>query len=101
MTVCLSVNAELEEVILEVIDDGPGLTPESLKRYGQRAHARTLEKNSKGNVSTGLGSVIATSIANLHGGVLGIENRLSATGAVMGAKVTVRLPLLDLKKQAA
>ncbi len=67
----LSKNEALE---ILVTDDGPGLTPETLKSFGKRRERRQLKDCDARNFSLGLGSVIMRSIAEAHDGTLIMDN---------------------------
>jgi two-component system sensor histidine kinase TctE len=74
---------EGEEVVLDVIDDGPGIPPE------MRAHVFERFYRGMTNVDgTGLGLSIVQRIAQSHGGTVGVAPGPGRVGLV----ATVRLP---------
>jgi heavy metal sensor kinase len=73
-------------VVIEVLDDGPGLPAEFLPRAFERFH-RSEQARSRDTGGTGLGLSIVRSIAEAHGGAATIENRPGA-----GARAVLRLP---------
>jgi len=64
----VGVTADAERVVVSVADDGPGLTPESLRRAFEPFYT-TKERG------TGLGLSIAFQVAAQHGGDLTVHNR--------------------------
>lgn len=72
-------------VSLSIEDDGPGIESEALKFFGTRRKSRI--QSSTSNISLGLGSVIITAIAQLHGATVSISNRRTkldgATGTIL------------------
>ena len=75
-------------VILEVMDTGPGIPPDQLEsvfdRFFRIDEARTSGAETSG---TGLGLAIVKAIVNLHGGQVSVENQ-----ACGGAVFRVTLP---------
>jgi signal transduction histidine kinase len=61
-------------VTLEVLDDGPGIPPESIDRVFERFY-RTDEARSTDEGGSGLGLAIARWIVELHGGRIRAERR--------------------------
>lgn len=78
--------------LISVLDDGPGIKPEMIPQFGKRSFARDFNSVSHQRVSTGLGSVIAATIAKIHDGHLDIKNQMTDSGECCGALVTIRLP---------
>jgi signal transduction histidine kinase len=79
----LEAKPEDGAALLQISDDGPGLSPEDISRIGQRG--QRLDESSKGS---GLGVAIAHEIAALNGG------RIRFGRAAMGGlEVRVTLPL--------
>lgn len=75
-------------VLIEVRDQGPGLTDADLERVFER-YARLSARPTAGEVSSGLGLSIAREIVEQHGGELGVRNNDPGPGATFW----VRLPL--------
>lgn len=69
----VSLQAVNDEVILHVLDDGPGMNADDLVSFGQKKYSRHLRENDK--ISIGLGSVIMKKIMSLHDGDLKVNNR--------------------------
>lgn len=80
----VEVDASANEVVVRVIDDGPGISPEALPHVFEPFYT-TREGGS------GLGLSVARRIARAHGGGIAIE---SVPG--IGTTVTVRLPRADV-----
>jgi two-component system OmpR family sensor kinase len=84
-----TVRAELangsDEVVLTVLDDGPGIPPELLPRVFAR-FARGDSSRSRAAGSTGLGLAIAHAVVVAHGGTISVESKPGRTA------FTVRLP---------
>ncbi|WP_246266822.1 sensor histidine kinase [Nonomuraea typhae] len=76
-------------VVLEVADQGPGLTPEQAERVFERFY-RADPARSRDEGGTGLGLAIVAALAAAHGGDAAVE---TVPGA--GATFRVRLPAAD------
>jgi signal transduction histidine kinase len=77
-------SARGEVVVVEFIDQGPGVAPEVLPRVFDRFVSQTQRK---GDGGLGLGLYLARRIAVLHGGDLTVDSR-----AGQGARFTLTLP---------
>jgi len=75
-----------DQVVLEVIDQGPGIPPESINRVFERFY-RTDEARSTDEGGSGLGLAIARWIVELHGGRIRAE-RVDPRGC----RMVVELP---------
>jgi K+-sensing histidine kinase KdpD len=73
------------EIVVE--DDGPGISDEALKGYGERRVSRMIGSTGEGRLSVGLGSVIMRTVAEIHGGSLK-ATRLGPGGT----RIEIRLP---------
>ena len=71
--ITVKLQNEHDELVLHVLDDGPGMNPEDLGSFGQKKYSRHLRENDK--ISIGLGSVIMKKIMSLHDGDLVVKNR--------------------------
>jgi CheY-like chemotaxis protein len=78
-------------VAVEVIDDGPGISPEALPRIFD-----PFFTTKPAGVGTGLGLSIAYGIAHDHGGSVAVESRPGC-----GAMFTVELPVAPVPPLAA
>lgn len=76
----LSVRTAGQQLALCVVDDGPGISPELLARLGQPFA-------SEATGGTGLGVMLAQSVARQHGGALRFESNLGA-----GTRALLELP---------
>lgn len=79
-------------LVIRVRDDGPGLSDEALKSFGERRISRVLERSKDGRLSIGLGSVIMKTVAEVHRGSIKASNRTDAQGRVTGAEIRIELP---------
>jgi signal transduction histidine kinase/response regulator of citrate/malate metabolism len=76
------------ETVVEVKDEGPGLSPEDMVRLFERFQ-RLSAQPTAGESSTGLGLSIAKRIVELHGGTIKAES----PGPGRGATFIMRLPV--------
>jgi signal transduction histidine kinase len=74
--------------VVQIDDDGPGLSSDALASFGRRREQRTRRNESILGFSLGLGSVIMKAIAELHAGEVTIAN------SGRGARLIVRIPIL-------
>ncbi|MEV0678637.1 HAMP domain-containing sensor histidine kinase [Actinosynnema sp. NPDC050436] len=81
------------EVVVEVLDDGPGIAPEDRERVFER-FTRLDDARARDTGGSGLGLAIARGIAQRHGGTLRVEDG-------DGARLVARLPLLTDHAPAA
>ena len=84
--VTLSGRIEGDVCLLEVVDDGPGISPEHLPRIFERFY-RIDKGRSRELGGTGLGLSIAKHIVESHGGILRVESRIG-----VGTRFTIRIP---------
>lgn len=85
-TVTVSVRREGGTAVLEVTDDGDGISPHQREIVFQR-FARLDAARSKDKGGTGLGLAIARETAHRHGGELSVED------SERGARLVLRIPL--------
>ncbi len=84
--VTLSGRIEGDACLLEVADDGPGISPEHLPRIFERFY-RVDKGRSRELGGTGLGLSIAKHIVESHGGILRVESRIG-----VGTRFILRIP---------
>jgi two-component system OmpR family sensor kinase len=75
--------------VLEVADEGPGLTAEHAARVFDRFYRADHSRNRTGGANAGLGLAIARSLARAHDGDIDL-----ATALGDGARFRLTLPLL-------
>jgi two-component system OmpR family sensor kinase len=80
------IRQEGDDAILEVADDGPGLTPDDAARVFERFY-RVDTSRSRERGGTGLGLAVVAAIAEAHGGRVELD---TAPGA--GATFRLRIP---------
>ncbi|MGZ3690287.1 MAG: ATP-binding protein [Pseudobdellovibrio sp.] len=81
-----------KKILIEVQDDGPGLTDEQIRHYGEKKLSRKLANTANGErLSVGLGSVIIKKIVQLHRGHVSIRNKKSDEQKVTGSILTLEL----------
>lgn len=80
---------EAEALVLDITDQGPGLTPEQAERVFERFY-RTDTSRTRRTGGTGLGLAIVASLAAAHGGTATVH---TSPGA--GATFRIALPLAD------
>ena len=81
-----------KELRIRIQDDGPGMSAEALKGFGERRVSRSLAREKGNRLSVGLGSVIMKTVAEIHRGGVVARNREDATHRVLGADVQITLP---------
>ena len=74
-------------VVLDVEDDGPGMSPEQAQRVFERFYRADAARN-RASGGTGLGLAIVAGLVNAHGGTVSVR-----TAPGRGADFQVRLPL--------
>ncbi|MFI5715341.1 sensor histidine kinase [Nocardia sp. NPDC051750] len=75
-----------DEVLLEVADTGPGMSPEQAERVFERFY-RADDSRSRGSGGSGLGLSIVQALVAAHGGGVAVHSELGR-----GTTFTVRLP---------
>src|SRR6185436_5824028 len=87
----LALSRERDEALATVEDDGPGMPPENLETVFERFYT-SRPKGAAFGGNSGLGLSIARQIIEAHGGTIRAENRLGASGEIVGARFVVMLP---------
>jgi two-component system OmpR family sensor kinase len=82
-----TLNSGAPAVVLDVIDNGPGMTTEQAQRVFERFYRADAARN-RASGGTGLGLAIVAGLVQAHGGQVSVK---SAPGE--GADFRVRLPL--------
>lgn len=85
-TAIVTVTEEDGVAVLEVADNGPGLTPDDARRIFERFF-RADPSRSRAQGGAGLGLAIVDAIVSAHGGAVEVASRPAG-----GARFTVRLP---------
>jgi signal transduction histidine kinase len=85
--ITVTVDRDGGDAVLEVLDDGAGIPPESRERVFER-FARLPESRARDPQGTGLGLPIAREIAEIYGGTLRVAD------SPRGARFVLRLPLV-------
>lgn len=86
--VWLRSRIESQQVVLEIQDEGQGLSPEDQQRLFT-PFERLRSKPTAGERSTGLGLVIARKIVDAHGGTMECESELNK-----GTTFRIRMPVV-------
>ncbi|HEY2683506.1 MAG TPA: HAMP domain-containing sensor histidine kinase [Steroidobacteraceae bacterium] len=86
-TICMYARAEREQLVLDVIDSGPGVPPEERNRIFEAFYQGKTPQG--GHVKgTGIGLSVVTEFVNAHGGSIELLEAKSG-----GAHFRVRLPM--------
>jgi signal transduction histidine kinase len=87
-SIAVKLNDHKEKLEILIMDDGPGLTTDSLLSFGKRRERRQIKEKEMESFTLGLGSVIMKTITEVHGGEL-IMSNIMAQGSVKGACLKV------------
>lgn len=83
-------------VVVEIEDTGVGIAPDVLPRLFEPFH-RPQQEPGRSVSGLGLSLSMVARIAQMHGG----SARIHSAGVGQGTRVTLRIPLLDLREDAA
>lgn len=86
--ITIGFNEEQGEVVMEVLDDGPGIPENALPHLFERFYRVDGARSTRGNGS-GLGLAIVNWIVQQHGGAVEVESRVGE-----GSVFRVRLPAI-------
>jgi two-component system OmpR family sensor kinase len=86
--VTVRLSAEPPTAVIEVVDQGPGLTPEQAQRVFERFYRADSARSRRSGGGTGLGLAIVAALVAAHRGTVEVD---SVPGK--GATFRVRLPL--------
>ncbi len=75
---------------LTIRDNGPGFSEQALATFGEKRFSRFIGTNDGERLSVGLGSVIMSTVADVHGGSVVAKNR---SDGQTGAEVSIVLPI--------
>lgn len=79
---------EGKQAVIEVMDEGPGMTEEEISHAGSRFRRGSTKRSGDGS---GLGLAIALTVARASGGMMEVRNRSDRSGLV----VRIVLPVLN------
>lgn len=74
---CIRLSMKSSHIVLEVIDNGVGISKEDLKRIWDRFYQTDSSRNKDTNMGYGLGLSLVYKIAQIHGARLEVESELS------------------------
>jgi len=87
----VSARAGTDAVVVQVVDDGPGIAPHEREKVFEKFYRGEHAKKSDGGV--GLGLTICRSIIRAHGGTIGVRERPGGGTLVEFTVPFARLPL--------
>jgi signal transduction histidine kinase len=88
-SVLIRVTTQDRQAVLEVVDHGPGIPPEQIRRIFERFHHGPQGRS-------GLGLAIAQSVVERHGGSIQVESQPGA-----GSRFSILLPAAQPSSRAA
>ncbi|PEQ14686.1 two-component sensor histidine kinase [Novosphingobium sp. PC22D] len=91
-TARVSLRREVGKAVIEVEDDGPGISEDRIEAM-MEPFARGDPSRNTETGGAGLGLALARAIAEQHGGALTLANRIAADGGVAGLRARIELPL--------
>lgn len=95
-SIFIKIYNDHDDYVVEVSDDGPGLSDSELKSYGTKKFSRkeVIDQEAKKRISIGLGAVIVKTIVEIYHGHLFVSNNTD-NGKISGAKIQFKLPKID------
>jgi len=87
----VSLERQGETAIIRIADDGPGIPEDKIALMLEPFTRGEPSRNSETG-GAGLGLTLARAIAEQHGGMLELANRIGADGSICGLEATLRLP---------
>ena len=87
-TIILKVGKAADNIVIEVQDEGKGLTPEEQKKLFDPYHR--VQQDTQKYPGIGLGLAICKQIVEAHGGSIGIESKLDK-GTCFSLKIPVKI----------
>ncbi len=91
-TISLTTSRENGWIVVHIDDEGPGIPAGKETAIFERFYTQRRETEKFG-IHSGLGLSISKLIIDVHGGQIAASNRTSPAGDMLGARVTVRLPV--------
>lgn len=86
----IGVGTSGDRAVLEIADQGPGMTPDQASRVFDRFYRADRSRDRSGGANAGLGLAIALSLTQAHGGTVELETSLG-----QGATFRLSLPLAE------
>ena len=93
--IVLTAYGDRKEICVSVEDQGPGIPDGNVEAIFDRFYTER-PPGEKFGTHSGLGLSISKQIVEAHGGTIHAENRIDASGAVVGARFVVKLPVTAL-----
>jgi two-component system, OmpR family, sensor histidine kinase KdpD len=90
----LRARTEADTVLLEVVDEGPGIPPGDLERIFDKFYR--VQAQDRQRAGTGLGLAICRGFVEAQGGRIDAKNRVDRSGAVL----TIRMPVPEAARIA-
>jgi len=90
--VTVSARIDQNRVEICIADDGPGISPEAIRTFGERRKHRVRQSSSPLDFSLGLGSVVIKTIVELHGAALSIQSSAIDSNFPQGTRFIFSFP---------
>jgi K+-sensing histidine kinase KdpD len=92
--VTVKIEKENEFVVIEISNDGNGLSEEDIETFGKKRATRRINENTEGRISVGLGAVIMEKICEIHSAKMSIKN--NGSNGKSGASLQFKFAILDI-----